>query len=169
MYIGKIQSDSATSALILALADSDNDVQKEAIKQLDARTLDDKHLPDFQKLFSNSNWTVRLAALKFVGKLNTPKATALIIPILSDSDTDVFTLAKARLNGRDFNENHIDLLGVQLNATNWSTRKEAARLLGTTSSQKALDLLRDRLEVETDSDVVEEIKKSIKLIRARKK
>ncbi|OGQ30135.1 MAG: hypothetical protein A3A72_07605 [Deltaproteobacteria bacterium RIFCSPLOWO2_01_FULL_38_9] len=125
-------------------------------------------LPFFVDLLRYRAWKTRNLAVQFIGKIKTDEAITALIPMLKDSDSDVRKSTIAQLRERNFNDVHVDLLIQVLNSKDWQARTLAAQYLGTTSSQKALDALVDRLLIETDSDATREIKQAIKNIKSKR-
>ncbi|MCM0605595.1 MAG: HEAT repeat domain-containing protein [Xanthomonadaceae bacterium] len=119
------------------------------------------------KMTKDSEWTIRLAAVNAIAKTLEENVTARLIDMIPESDSEVKNAVSTALKGRTFTDSHINQLGNHLNNNDWGRRREAANYLGTTSSQKALDLLRDRLDIETDSDVQVALRQAIKDVKAR--
>jgi HEAT repeat protein len=166
-FIAVIPSREATAVMITALADGDNDVRSTAVALLKTRTLADTEVAPLQSLSTDSKWQTRQPVANFLGTIRTDRATSALIPMIGDGDNDVRGSVAAALNGRAFNDAHVDALGTQLNGSNWSSRQLAAKYLGTTSSCNALRILKGRLAVESDSDVTAALKVAIQAVQGR--
>lgn len=164
-FISKIDSLEATNELIKKLADTDSDVRKSAYSALGVRQVLAEHTPTLETLLSNNSWGVRKSAVQFLTKIKTVEARNMIISALADTDSDVRNTANQSLSNIQLDDSNVDSLSIVLGNGNWSVRRLAAKYLGNTKSKRALDILIDRLLVETDSDVKTEIKKSISKLK----
>ena len=115
---------------------------------------------------TSSNWEVRHQAVQHLSRLNNSKATSALIERYNlDTDTDVSKAALESVNRSKLDENHVAQIGNILNHKMWEKRQMAARLLGRTNSQNALNLLLSRASIERDQDVLREIQASISMIK----
>jgi HEAT repeat protein len=105
--------------------------------------------------------------MRALAKSQASNATATLIAHIKDSDSDVRGAALSALQGRQFDDGHITQLGALLGDPGWDVRRTAANFLGTTSSERALNLLTDRLVVETDNDVQAALRAAIQAVRGR--
>jgi len=168
-FIATLKTSEALHAIIPMLSDPDNDVQTMTVQKLNTwDEFTNAELPFFVDLLRYRAWKTRNLAVQFIGKIKTDEAITALIPMLKDSDSDVRKSTIAQLRERNFNDVHVDLLIQVLNSKDWQARTLAAQYLGTTSSQKALDALVDRLLIETDSDATREIKQAIKNIKSKR-
>ncbi len=89
-------------------------------------------------------------------------ATTELIKKITDSDSDVAAAAKKALDGRSFTDKHITQFGLLLNHSLWQTRVVGANFLSTAKgNSQAIELLYNRLLVESDRDVQNAIKNAL--------
>lgn len=135
------------------------DVRKEANSQLSHQILSNQNLTTLQKITSDPNWQIRQLGIQQVTKIQTDEATSLLIHLLEEPDEDVRNSLEKALKNRTLNHNHIKELGRRLyQFSQYQSRLIIAKLLGTNSSSQARNILRNRLQTETDNDVIRIIK-----------
>ncbi len=150
--IGKIGTPKAAQALIPQLGDDDNDVRNSTVTALNKYRLTNNELGLLTKLLANPSWPIRQLAVKFIGTIPTAQATAALIPMLGDSDSDVQGSVVALLKARSLTDAEVPLLRSLSNHGSWPVRQSAAYFLGTIKTDQATSALIPMLG-DTDNDV----------------
>ena len=138
--------------LIERLGDSDSDVRGAASNVVVSIQLGNDHLSYLGKVLGQSNYNIRILAIKFLGLINTAESTAMIIPRLGDSDSDVRSAANALVNKRSLSNNELTLLSAILSQNNYNVRILAVNQIGRINSHEAAQKLVTMLG-DGDSDV----------------
>ncbi len=163
--LGRINSQNATNELIGKLGDRDEDVRKEVVVQLSQKSLDEKNIPALARQLTNSDWSVRNDAAKFLGRIDSDSAVMKMIGAMSDHDEDVRKTIFDRLSRRRLGEGHVIALAKQYGSHLWSVRRDVTKLLGKIKSAASLEALQDQLLKETDDDVRNQIIASIRAVK----
>jgi HEAT repeat protein len=159
--LAKIMTDEASNILIGALGDRDYDVAREANTQLQRRKLGESNIEALSLLLKEGNSTARFRVVDLLATIPSDHAVRILIPAMSDKDYDVQRETIKRLDEKQLYASHLDLLAAQLDSRNSTARFAAVRMIGKVGGDKAIELLKDRLVVETDYDVERELKKTI--------
>jgi HEAT repeat protein len=154
-------TDEASNILIGALGDRDYDVAREANTQLQRRKLGESNIEALSLLLKEGNSTARFRVVDLLATIPSDHAVRILIPAMSDKDYDVQRETIKRLDEKQLYASHLDLLAAQLDSRNSTARFAAVRMIGKVGGDKAIELLKDRLVVETDYDVERELKKTI--------
>jgi HEAT repeat protein len=150
--LGGIDSPAATADLIARMADSDNEVRNEVMKQLANKPLSAKNVPDLAKQQSSSSWTVRKSAAQLLGKIKDATATKELIAHMDDSDDDVRSEVMRQLSSRALSALSIPDLAKKFSSTSYSVRRNVAVLLGSIDDAAATKELIAHID-DADDDV----------------
>ncbi len=159
--MGKLSNSSATSHLASKLNDSDYYVREEVYTQLSNRTLTTQDLPALSTLLTDSSSSVRKRGVILISSIENIEATKLIISALNDNDYYVREESFNHLDSRTLSQEVITLFAQLLNDSSSSVRKISAYFLGKIKHPNAKDALTQRLAIETDYYVKEQLNSSI--------
>jgi len=127
----------------------------------------EEELFQLEKLLANNSWRVRFDAAKELSFFPVPKALELAFKAMQDSDSDVRRAAETSLDVieqnlkvRFFVPELTQILEVQLNASSWRMRFEAAKLIGQMNLLNSYFTLLAHAS-DRDSDVRQAISKSL--------
>jgi HEAT repeat protein len=140
--------------LLQAVDDEEAFVQKEVADALH-RVAGVKSLQYFISALSDSNYKIRLAAVRVLAKLNIPEAKMAIIMALGDQEEQVRAELDLIFKGLGRAEME-SLLFAALDMEQYQVQAEAARLIGELKLVKAIDKLGDLL---VSDDVVPLVKR----------
>lgn len=163
--LGKISGDESTIALIKQMGDTDEDVRAQVGTELGRKKLSEKMINPLVEKFSSNNWAVRKNSAHFIGTISGTQASVALINQMNDSDEDVRKEIMDQLQKRSLSDETVPTLKTNFSSNNWTVRRDIAKLLGKIKGQKSLAALLDQLQVETDSDVKQQISTSIAAVR----
>jgi HEAT repeat protein len=159
--LGRIQTSSSDQKLIEQIADPVSDVADSALEQIKKRSLNESHLPTLGKQLESSSWVVRLNAVNLIAQIQDEKAGAALIPMLSDSVSDVSDTAQAQLQKRTIYDTYVPAFRGLLQNSSWVTRLMAAKQLGRLKSGESTSALISDLD-DSVSDVADAINTLLK-------
>lgn len=164
-FLGKINANEATLVLIKKMDDSDDDVQKTIVAQLQKKSLNDNHVAPLSSQYKSQNWAVRRDVSLLLGKIPGLNASETLIKQMDDSDEDVRNTIVSQLSGRQLTNASVSSLKKNFKSQNWAVRRDVAKLLGKIKSADSLSALQDQLTEEQDEDVRKQIVASIKAVK----
>jgi HEAT repeat protein len=163
--VGKSQAQKATDLLIGKMSDNVREVREEIMVQLSARSLNENSLSGLEAQSKSQFWTVRRDTASLISKISSDNAVKALITLLSDDVREVREKAAELLSSKPMKDAFVRALQTQLVGQYWTSRREAARLLGKIKTDSSLDALIARLQVETVHEVRDAISDAISAIR----
>lgn len=166
LLLGKIDAVNVTLILIDSMADGDSDIQAAINKELGRRKLTASMVDALAKKANGEAWNVRYSAVKHLGRIAEVKSTIVLIEKMADNDSDITNEVMKHLQARPLTDDLAPLIAKHFSGGAWNLRLNTAKLLGKIKGKNALAALEAQLAVESDSDVKNAIKASIKAIKS---